>query len=638
MDIGKWEQAKRWLTRPVKSKTLKDYHDDSSVDGYGEGPLPTIPKTWLQTMPEIDPRMPVSSDKELAAGGRVGFKLGGNEIIAAYNKAAKLAGGNPSIEQVRAATGGKPNIYRVREILNKAGLELGKPPTTRQIDELTKNLSKQNSAVQRSSVISEYLNKANKKFTISDAGRTPEARAKAAETLKAKEKPRLDQPRKTPEDILERERYKRREDAKRDPKKIKRKISKELTETTLDVHHPFPKREKETLRRLMALDQDANRAGVVREIEEARNKLMREQNILVNAPAKNRRRLEQINAEMKRLRASLRKTPYGGFLGFPVSGSRGKITWIGYDKAKSLAGLKEGEKLLDKDFAKATKKQAAKMIELGTGSVKFAFSEYDKAPKATKIKIGMALGCKVAAGMGEGGRISFAAGSAGLNDCVKSKIRANPNGALGLVAEQVPETRGTISKIFKAAVEGAAATGRAIASIPGAKTAGKYLARGVSTAGSPLAAVGFIGADIKEELKKGKAKSDIAMDPEKGLMMLLPEGTKQLVKTMGGKEALGRILSLGKYGRMMTPAGLGYTGASAAYQYGKWAKKEIERIKKMTPEEKEAYIAEQEESMGVGAKSGGLMSLTTTVASPKGPESTGLDYGMYYDKKIMERK
>lgn len=63
----------------------------------------------------------------------------------------------------------------------------------------------------------------------------------------------------------------------------------------------------------MALDQDANRAGVVREIEERRNKLIREQNILVNAPAKNRRRLEQINAEMKRLRAQLRKTPYGGF-------------------------------------------------------------------------------------------------------------------------------------------------------------------------------------------------------------------------------------------------------------------------------------------------------------------------------------
>ena len=327
-------------------------------------------------------------------GGRVSFKLGGNEIIAAYNKAAKLTGGNPSIEQVRDATGRKPNIYRVREILNQAGLELakprgglkeailkthaeltkelGKPPTTRQIDELTKNLSGQESAVQRSSIISDTLNKANKKFTISKAGRTPEARAKAAATLRAKDKPRLGQPRKTPEDILQRERYKRREDAKRDPKKIKRKISKELTETPLDVHHPFPKKEKETLRRLMALDQDANRAGVVREIEERRNKLIREQNILVNAPAKNRRRLEQINAEMKRLRAQLRKTPYGGFLGFPVAGPRGKIKYIGFDKAKSLAGLKEGEKLLDKDFAKATKKQAAKMIELGAESVEFA--------------------------------------------------------------------------------------------------------------------------------------------------------------------------------------------------------------------------------------------------------------------------
>ena len=130
MDIGKWEQAKRWLTRPVKSKTLKDYHDDSSVDrGYGVGYRPrSIPDNFVPVMPQAPGLQdPATSIKELATGGRVGFKLGGNEIIAAYNKAAELAGGNPSIEQVRAATGGKPNIYRVREILKQAGLELAKP-------------------------------------------------------------------------------------------------------------------------------------------------------------------------------------------------------------------------------------------------------------------------------------------------------------------------------------------------------------------------------------------------------------------------------------------------------------------------------------------------------------------------------
>ena len=327
----------------------------------------------------------------------LGFKIGGQVIIDTYNQSKTDLGRNPSVEELRDAVqkveekGRRPTLDRVRKVLGEANLELfeprgglkkailqahedltkelGKPPTTRQIDELTKNLSGQESAVQRSSVISEYLNEAGKKFTVSDAGRTPEARAKAAATLRAKDKPRLGQPRKTPEDILQRERYKRMEDKKRDPRRIKKALSKELTGTPLDVHHPFPKREKETLRTLMLLDEDVNRAGIVRSIEEQRNKLIREQNILVNRPAKNRRRLEQINAQMKKFRAELRKTPYGGFLGFPVSNERGKISYIGFDKAKSLAGLKEGDKMLDKDFAKASKNQVTKILNTANSSL-----------------------------------------------------------------------------------------------------------------------------------------------------------------------------------------------------------------------------------------------------------------------------
>ena len=89
----------------------------------------------------------------------------------------------------------------------------------------------------------------------------------------------------------------------------------------------------------------------------------------MNRPAKNRRRLEQINAQMKRFRAELRKTPYGGFLGFPVSNERGKISYIGFDKAKSLAGLREGDKMLDKDFAKASKNQVTKILNTANSSL-----------------------------------------------------------------------------------------------------------------------------------------------------------------------------------------------------------------------------------------------------------------------------
>ena len=138
-----------------------------------------------------------------AQGGRIGYKLGGNEIIAAYNKAAKVAGGNPSIEQVRAATGGKPILERVRKILNQAGLTLGKPrggfkeevlkihadlkeklgknPTTEQIDEKI-TLSKIKDPNQRKSQIKEYLKQEKLEVSESVKVRSPEARTKAAET------------------------------------------------------------------------------------------------------------------------------------------------------------------------------------------------------------------------------------------------------------------------------------------------------------------------------------------------------------------------------------------------------------------------------------------------------------------------
>jgi len=313
--------------------------------------------------------------------------------IKAYNTAKEKLGKIPSIEEVRAAAPGKskPALSVVRKFLEKNNLELskprgglkeailksytnlrkelGRPPRVVEIDEQTKNLSKMKNVDGRKSVISEYLKEEGKKFTPALFKTDPKVRAeireKGAATLKAKERPRLGQLRKTPEDILQRERYKRMEDKKRDPKRIKRAISKELTGTPLDVHHPFPKREKETLRRLMLLDEDVNRKGIVREVEEARNTLIKEQNILLNRPVKNQRRLQQINALMRRQQERLRKTGYGGYLGFPISepGKR-KPKYVGFDKSKSLAGLREGEKLLDKDLAKVTPGQKFKIVEL----------------------------------------------------------------------------------------------------------------------------------------------------------------------------------------------------------------------------------------------------------------------------------
>ena len=297
-------------------------------------------------------------------GGRIGYKLGGNEIIAAYNKAAKLAGGNPSIEQVRAATGGKPVLERVRKILNQAGLTLGKPrggfkeevlkvhaelkeklgknPTTEQIDEKI-TLSKIKDPNQRKSQIKEYLKQEKLEVSESVKVRSPEARTKAAETLKAKEFPRKGQPRKTPEAKRLDEIEKRKADIKRDPQRIKRQIQQKQTGTKMDVHHMYPKSESESLRRLMPLHRDINRKAI-KGPEDARDKLMRR-------PIKDQRTLSEINALQKKLRRDLRKVPGAkGALAFPIKDESGNVVkWIGKNEMKSYAGRDKG-KLLDIDF------------------------------------------------------------------------------------------------------------------------------------------------------------------------------------------------------------------------------------------------------------------------------------------------
>ena len=72
MDIGKWEQAKRWLTRPIAKKEILTDED------YGPGYRPrSIPKDFVPVMPQAPGLQdPATSIKELATGGRVEFKVG----------------------------------------------------------------------------------------------------------------------------------------------------------------------------------------------------------------------------------------------------------------------------------------------------------------------------------------------------------------------------------------------------------------------------------------------------------------------------------------------------------------------------------------------------------------------------------
>ena len=132
------------------------------------------------------------------------------------------------------------------------------------------------------------------------------------------------------------------------------------------------------------------------------------------------------------------------------------------------------------------------------------------------------------------------------------------------------------------------------------KGAGKLLSGLLSTLGSSAAGLGFAGSTIKSNLDEGKNIVDATVDPLVGAEMLFPEAAKRF----GGKgmqNALGRVLSLGRVGAMMTPVGAGITALGLGKMGIEALIDERERVLNMTPEELEIFRAEQEEQMGMSA-------------------------------------
>ena len=132
------------------------------------------------------------------------------------------------------------------------------------------------------------------------------------------------------------------------------------------------------------------------------------------------------------------------------------------------------------------------------------------------------------------------------------------------------------------------------------KGTGKLLSGLLSALGTSAAGLGFAGMTVKGNLDEGKNIVDATVDPMVGLELLYPEG----VKRFGGKglqNALGRALSLGRVGAMMTPVGAGITALGLGKMGIEALIDERERVLNMTPEELEIFRAEQEEQMGMSA-------------------------------------
>lgn len=129
---------------------------------------------------------------------------------------------------------------------------------------------------------------------------------------------------------------------------------------------------------------------------------------------------------------------------------------------------------------------------------------------------------------------------------------------------------------------------------------GKILKGLLSTLASPLAATGFAGATIKENLDEGKNIVDATVDPMVGVELLYPEAAKR-IGAKGITGALGKALSLGRVGAMLTPAGLGITALGLGKMGYNALQAEKEKLAGMSDEEREAYLAQAQEQMDLSA-------------------------------------
>ena len=137
-------------------------------------------------------------------------------------------------------------------------------------------------------------------------------------------------------------------------------------------------------------------------------------------------------------------------------------------------------------------------------------------------------------------------------------------------------------------------------------------------AGAVALNLGF-GVDPRSSIDRASIAAEAAFAPA-------------LVKQAAKLGSVGqRIANLGlspttamRIARVASPLGIASLGLEGAYQYGKFVKDELDRIKQMTPEEREAYNIEQQEQMGVSAAEGGLIGDKSGPPPERGPNPQGL--------------
>jgi hypothetical protein len=222
---------------------------------------------------------------------------------------------------------------------------------------------------------------------------------------------------------------------------------------------------------------------------------------------------------------------------------------------------------------------------------------------------------------------NFLAQLKALNIKLPGKAKAALLGIGGGLGATTLASAGPIEETGSTAMDtaktvGAAGTG--VAAV-GTKTGRNILGKAFRTLGTPLAGATFAANQIRSNIKAGENVADAVLDPLVGLELSFPGLFKENVAKITKNPILRRALSLGKFGRALTPIGAGITAAGLGIDAAKFTKKRIEELRSMTPEQR-AELRRQGEAQAFDpfqAAEGGLIGKKSGPPPISGPTPHG---------------
>jgi hypothetical protein len=181
-----------------------------------------------------------------------------------------------------------------------------------------------------------------------------------------------------------------------------------------------------------------------------------------------------------------------------------------------------------------------------------------------------------------------------LDNKLVGTLFKRPTGKIGLItgaallptalaADEAQAADGTEGRSLLPTAAAVAAAAGTVGTKPGRKLLGKT----IRTLGTPLSGAAFAANTIRSNIKAGENVADAVLDPIVGIELSFPGFFKENLAKITKNPTAQKILSLGKFGRALTPIGAGITAAGLGIDAAKFTKKRIEELRSMTPKQRE---------------------------------------------------